>query len=330
LECLEGRELLAYTPLGFSLPDLTVSGYAAPAASWNGTLAVTVTVQNLGASTINEPLSLAPGSTSTADAQATQVEVYLSKKKGPNARPVGIGTITIPSVAQNSDTTVSQTLAMPAQFPGFPGDGGTVYVSFAVDPFHTIPESDYTNNASGPKPLLIAAPFPELVAEGLDVPPVMQPGDTINPNISIDNLGPADTAAQGPVTVDLIASTTPTFNRGSTVIASYTIANIPGIANVPQQTPAIAPITSLAGAANIAIITGTPVTLPVLPKKYFIGIVIDPNQTIKQLHKIGGVKGVGANFSLSHKVGPPIVNLPAAGVLTAGGPANIPTFPNPL
>ncbi len=241
LECLEGRELLAYTPLGFSLPDLTVSGYAAPAASWNGTLAVTVTVQNLGASTIREPLALAPGSTSTADSAPTIVEVYLSRTKGLNAKTFPIGAISVPSIPQNSDTTLTQTLTMPAQLPGFPGNGGKVYVSFAVDPFHTIPESDYTNNSSGPKPLVIAAALPALVAVGLDVPPVMQPGDTINPNIRIDNLGPADTAAQGPVTVDLIASTTPTFNSGSTIVASYTVANIPGIQNAPEQSPTIAP-----------------------------------------------------------------------------------------
>jgi hypothetical protein len=329
LECLEGRELLAYTPLGFSLPDLTVSGYAAPAASWNGTLAVSVTVQNLGASTINEPLALAPGSTSTADSAATIVEVYLSRTKGPNAKTFPIGSISVPSVLQNSDTTLTQTLTMPSQLPGFPGSG-TVYVSFAVDPFHTIPESDYTNNASGPKPLVIAPALPALVAAGLDVPPVMQPGDTINPNIRIDNLGPADTATQGPVTVDLIASTTPTFNSGSTIVASYTVANIPGIQNNPEQTPTIAPSQSLNQAANSVLIAGSPVTLPALPKNYYIGVVIDPNLTIKQLHKIGKVKVVGGAFMLSHKVGPPIVNLPPAGVVTSGGTAGTPTFPTPL
>jgi hypothetical protein len=330
LECLEGRELLAFTPLGFSLPDLTVSGYAAPAASWNGSLAVTVTVQNLGASTINEPLALAPGSTSTADSQPTVVEVYLQRKKAPTPRTIPIGSISIPSIPQNSSETFTQTITMPSQLPGFPGDGGTVYVSFAVDPFHTIPEADFTNNASGPKPLVIAAPLPELVGVGLDVPPVMQPGDTINPNIRIDNLGPADTAAQGPVTVALVASTTPTFNSRSTIVASYTVANIPGIQNVPEQSPTIAPLNSLTMPANSVIIAGTPVTLPAFPKNYFLGVVIDPNLTIKQLQRIGKVKGIGSSFTLSHRVGPPIRNLPPAGVVTPGGTASTPTFPNPL
>src|SRR5438128_5609378 len=36
LESLEGRELLAFSPLGFSLPELSIRGFAAPAASWGG------------------------------------------------------------------------------------------------------------------------------------------------------------------------------------------------------------------------------------------------------------------------------------------------------
>jgi hypothetical protein len=330
LECLEGRELLAYTPLGFSLPDLTVSGYAAPAASWNGTLAVTVTVQNLGASTLDEPLALAPGSTSTADAPATTVEVFASKRTTPGAKETPIGSINIPSVPQNSDVTITQNLTMPARPPGFPGNGGTVYVSFVVNPPHNVSESDYTNNASGPKPVLIAAPFPKLEAIGLDVPQVMQPGDTIAPNIQVANLGPADTLPQGPVAVALVASTTPTFNRGSSIVATYSVPNIPGIQNVPERSPSITARATLSPLDNVVTIMGQPVTLAIRPKKYFLGVVVDPSNTIKQLPQIGNVKGVGRSFSLSHKVGPPIRNLPPAGVVVPGGGANNPLFPNPV
>src|SRR5438105_4542509 len=60
-ERLEGRELLSYSPLGFSLPDLTVTGRAAPIAAYGGPLAVEVDVRNLGASSLIEPLNLEPG-----------------------------------------------------------------------------------------------------------------------------------------------------------------------------------------------------------------------------------------------------------------------------
>ncbi len=59
-EVLEGRELLSYTSLGYSLPDLTISGIGGPAAAWGGSYQLTVLVKNTGASTIIEPLSLVP------------------------------------------------------------------------------------------------------------------------------------------------------------------------------------------------------------------------------------------------------------------------------
>ena len=38
LEQLESRELLAFSTLGFSLPDLTITGQAGPRAAWGGVL----------------------------------------------------------------------------------------------------------------------------------------------------------------------------------------------------------------------------------------------------------------------------------------------------
>ena len=99
LELLEGRALMAYSALGFSLPDLTISGVAAPAASWGNTLAVTVTLNNIGSETINEPLALAPGSQSTADAAPTTVAVYASTRKNAH-RQVLIGTFATPYLPQ--------------------------------------------------------------------------------------------------------------------------------------------------------------------------------------------------------------------------------------
>ena len=88
-------------------------------------------------------------------------------------------------------------------------------------------------------------PLPELSVVGLDMPPVMQPGDTIQPNIRIANFGPGSTASQGTLQVALIASTTPTFNSGSSLVATYTVANIPG------QTPARTSATAVFGDANL-------------------------------------------------------------------------------
>src|SRR5260370_34708838 len=87
---LEERELLSFSPLGFSLPDLTISGEAGPRAAWGGRLDVSIFLQNIGASTITEPMSQAPateppitgslyGSSSTSDAPDSSIAVLLAR-----------------------------------------------------------------------------------------------------------------------------------------------------------------------------------------------------------------------------------------------------------
>ena len=309
LERLEGRELLAYTPLGFSLPDLTISGFAAPAASWGGTLTVAVDVRNIGASSLIEPLALQPGAPSTADALPTYVAVYASRSPR-GGHEVQIGQFLTPYIPQNSAVQLTEALTLPSRPPGLPGPGGTIYLRFAVDPDGILAESDYTNNASQKAaPVRIEAPLPELTVTGLDVPPVMQPGDVIQPNIRVANVGTAPTSPQGPVTVDLVASRTPTFGPGSAILSTFTVANIPP-----------------SGAVTL---TGAPVQLPTSPGVYSLGVVVDPNGTIKQLHTVGGIGGSGRRISLPRRVGPPITNLPPAGVLIPGGASNVMPFPIP-
>ena len=60
-ERLESRDLMASSPLGFSLPDLTITGSAGTRAAWGGTLGITATVINQGSSTITNPIAQAPG-----------------------------------------------------------------------------------------------------------------------------------------------------------------------------------------------------------------------------------------------------------------------------
>lgn len=330
LEQLETRELLAYTPLGYSLPDLTVSGYTSTVAAWGGPLTVTLNVRNLGASTLTEPSSLQPGAVGHADAGPTTVAVFVSRGPHPTSRnSVMIGSIATPAINQNDLVQLTQTLALPAQPQGFPSDGGKVYVSFAINTTGSVQESDYTNNASRSHlPVSIEAPFPELVVTAIDVPPVMQPGDTIQPTIRIANLGPGSTSPQGLVTVALVASTTRKFTSGSSVLATYTVANIPGTSAVSSGAQIFGD-TNLDPQNNTVTITGTPLTLPTAPKDYFIGVVIDPNHTIRQIQSIGGVGASSSALSLPQQVGPPINGLPPAGVIYAGAGANNLPFPYP-
>jgi CARDB len=325
LEVLEARELLAYNPLGFTLPDLSVQAYASTAAAWGNDLTVTVTVRNTGASTITEPLNQQLNATSSASSPATVVDVFGStSKKGPK-NPVLLGTVPFTNgVAQNSVVQLTETFALPSQPAGFPGDGGKIYLYFVVNPDGSVLESDTTNNMSGPVPLLIEVPLPELAAVGFDVPSTMQPGDTIVPTVRVGNFG---TVASPAFTVWVVASTTPTFNAGSQPVEEFTFPSIPAISDVTSKTPVFNDA-NLDPQTNIVTLTGIPATLSLTPGKYYLGVVVDPGNQVKQIGKVPQFVVPKNPFTFSHLV-KQIPGLPPAGEVTAGGASLIPVFPNP-
>jgi len=306
---------MAYSPLGYSLPDLTIQGFTAPAASWGNPLTVTVDVKNTGSSTLIEPLSLEQGATSTADAPPSTVVVYASPKgRFANRRAVAIGTFTIPGIEQNDVQQFTASFMLPSRPRGFPGAGGQFDVFFQVNPEQSFLESDYTNNISRKSTVRVAQPFPQLEAIDIDLPATIQPGDVISPNIRVANFGPVDTAVQGPVTVALVASVDQNFGPGSATIATYTIDNISGIETVPSKDGSVLPDT-INPRNNVVTIVGSPVQLTDRLRSYYIGVVVDPTNTIAQGNRLGRARRNGATLSLVHKVGPPVEGLPPAGVL---------------
>ena len=77
---------------------------------------------------------------------------------------------------------------------------------------------------------------------------------------------------------------------------------------------------------NIVTLTGPQLILPPGRSRYFIGVIVDPNNTITELRDIG-VRSNPALFPF-RRVGPPIVGLPAAGIVrTPPTPPNL--FPTP-
>ncbi len=318
---LETRELMAYSPLGFSLPDLTVVGQAPPVAAYGGQITVTVDVSNLGASSINEPLNLEQGAPSHADAPPSVVGVYLSPRPhgfGPGA--VRIGEVSIPTVQQNSTVQVTQTLNMPATAPkGFPGNGKNLYIFFRADDKRQMLELDRTNNVyRAPQPIQLAAALPDLQAIGLQLPPVMQPGDKIQPTIQIANYGTAATAPQGPVEVQLVTST-------GVVLTTFTIDNIAPLSSVPSRHTVLGDST-LDIPANVVTLTGPIVTLPSSPASYTVGLRVDPNNTIREIHEL--VSGPTTSLQEAKPVGPPVHGLPPAA--EQGDPASsLNLFPTP-
>ena len=74
--------------------------------------------------------------------------------------------------------------------------------------------------------------LPSLRVTELDVPATMQPGDTVVPTIQITNSGTAPAPAG--TEVALVASVSPDFNLGSSIVALYTLPSaIPAGSSCP-------------------------------------------------------------------------------------------------
>lgn len=310
---------MTYTPLGYSLPDLAVSGYAAKTAAWGGPLAIQLHVENLGASSIVEPLNLAPGSPSSADAPATSVTVFASTRPGGKGKVVNVGSIAVPATEQNSETSLVGTITLPARPAGFAARGD-IFLTLVINNNRAILESDYANNVTRlPGGVDIEAPLPDVRAVALDIPATLQPGDYITPTIRIANFGNADTASQGPLTVILVASLNTTYGPGDAVIGSYTLTSLPGQSQVPT-TSNLSGDENVVPPSNYNTTTLEPIRLPTTPRKYFIGVIIDPNDTIRERTE------TTPNLQLRQTV-QKIKGLPPTVQLANIPVGNVPTFP---
>ncbi len=329
-ERLETRDLLAYTPLGFSLPDLTVSGYTGPVATYGGPLAVTVDVRNLGASSLVEPFNLAPNAPSKANAGPFSVGVYLSKGPKFTRQSQLLGKISFPNgLTQNNEAMKTETFPLPPQPGGFPNLGKNVYVNFVVDVDQQVRELDKTNNVSAGVPVLLSPALPQLEAIGLELPPVMNPGDYIQPKIKIANYGTVPTLNAGanptmsPVTVLLVASEDATFGPLSKIstVATFTIDNIVGASEAPTQNFVLgdANITDPPNVrTNFVATPSSIVKLPDTVSHYYVGLQIDPDMKIRQISDLRGPRS--SKLQLVAEVGPNKTGLPPAGILSPPAP----------
>ncbi|WP_435019247.1 hypothetical protein TA3x_001192 [Tundrisphaera sp. TA3] len=311
---------MAYSPLGYSLPDLRVSAYAAKTAAWGGPLAIQVRVNNIGASSIVEPTNLAPGSTSSADAPATSVAVFASTRPGAKGKVVNLGSIAIPATPQNSENDVTGQVTLPQRPAGFAANG-QIYLTLVVNNDRSILESNFANNVRRIQaPVDISNPLPDLKVVALDIPAALQPGDVITPTIRIGNFGNADPAAQGPVNVILVASLNDTYGPGDAVLGSYTINSLPALSQVPT-TSFLSGDENVTPPANYNTTTLAPLQLPTTPGKYFIGVIIDPNDTIQERSE------TSAALQFLQRVGPRVRGLSAANKLADISVGNVPVFP---
>jgi len=340
LEQLEARELLSFSNLGFSLPDLVISGEAGRRAAWGGTLTLQWFLQNIGASTITEPTQQAPESTSTADAPDTTVAVYLSPHrnslKGSILLPTtysqsvisqnSVGPTGLPPGSIPGQGYTTSPITLPLRPKGFPGPGGIFYVRLMANSSGTALEANATNNISKAIPVRVAGKaLPELRVIAFDVPPVLQPGDTIEPTIRIENFGTAGTISQGPVDVAMVLSPTPTFFAGTATFFTpiTTIkTDIPALSETPTKgNPATFGEKNLIPPNNTVTFTYARSTLPAGTSGSYLGVVIDPHGNLTQLSLPKNA------LEQIHRIGNLIPNLPAAGGITATSLTGV--FPTP-
>jgi hypothetical protein len=321
--------VLSYSPIG-SLPDLTGVASVPPVAAYGGEITIEVDVSNIGASSLVEPLALVPGSTSLADAPASIIGVYLSRNahRFVLARSFKIGEIDVSAIRQNSTLNITGTLPMPAARPvGLPGNGGRVFVWLRLDEAREVLDIDRTNNViRGGQAVQLAAPLPELAVVAFEAPPVLSPGDVIDPSFKIANFGTVDTSPQGTLLVQLVASTDPFFGPSDVVLASYNITNVPPLAGAPSRGTTVLGDVTIDNPSNVITVGGQLATLPSDPGSYFIGLIVDPNNTIRQISEISG--GQSSALEELRVVGPPIEGLaPADTSGTPAPPLNV--FPTP-
>jgi hypothetical protein len=222
---------------------------------------------------------------SQSDAVDSAIGVYLVPAGRSLARGVKIASIDAPDILQNSLDDYMAEVTLPSQPAGFPASGNYT-IRLVANENRNVVESNYRNNISAPLNLRIfnTPATSALRAVTLDLPQGLQPGDTVAPYIQIANLGTAGIPSDTDVEVALVASTTPDFNVGSSIISVYNVSSgVPGTNSTPmpnsrrfRRAVAADIKTNIVTPNNVATIRGGNATLPASPGTYYVGVVIDP------------------------------------------------------
>ncbi len=288
-ELLETREVLAYSALGFSLPDLSVANNASPVASWGQPFSVQILAYNRGASSLPE-LPQYPLPPSMADA-VTEVDVFLARGRN----RVLIDTIDMGRIRQNSLSDGVVNIDLPDTPPaGFPAAGGQFRMVFVPRVTNQIrlPMAS-PNGGSWSMPINVQPSLPQLQFVRDNSPGVIVPGQVFTPEVVIANVGGANIDTQGPLTVALVASADQFFSPDDVILDTIVFDSISGL----NQRPIRGGMPGLRGsrranlplAANEASAFGAKMTFPV-NGPYYIGYVIDPDRTITQISDNAGIE----------------------------------------
>ena len=216
---------------------------------------------------------------SSADVPANQINIYLTSRPRGLAGAINLGTIAGPTsgtvVPQNDVTIIPTTVQLPAHPVGFPTTG-RLYIRLVANVNNAVVQSSNANNVSPAIPVrFLALALPSLRVTELDVPSSLQPGDTVVPTIRIVNSGTAPAPAG--TEVALVASVSPDFNLGSSIVALYTLPSaIPAGSSASvslrgKHRNVLSPTFSSANVnpgVNVLTYTGAAATLPTSPSRY--------------------------------------------------------------
>jgi hypothetical protein len=270
LEPLERRELLtaSASAANSTLPDLVNSALvtSTSVSDWGGNLEVDGRVKNQGGSTTTAPF---------------QIEIYASDIRGINKYVVPIGTVTIPSgLAPGQSVPYQTSVNLPSTpLPNVSSNGGTLYVNAAVDPAHTIAESNYHNNEDlGPPfdsaPVLIQAPIPaQLEGTTLAVTPGTATwGSTVTVTAQITN----KSAGSAPQTRAMLSITPTGLNYGSTTTVGIGSIIVPPLG--PYQTINLVQNVTLPAVEPVEIANYTNFGLTMTQDADYVTNALYPNQ----------------------------------------------------
>jgi hypothetical protein len=288
---------MAYSAMGFSLPDLVVGNKSSAVASWGQPFSVQISAFNRGASSLPE-MPQNPLAPSMADA-VTTVDVYLVRGRNRTL----IDTIDLGAVRQNSVENGVVDIQLPNTPPaGFPAAGGQIRMLFVPNVSNQIrlPMAS-PNGGSWSMPINVLPSLPQIQFLSDNSPGVIVPGQVFTPEIVLANTGGANVNTQGPLKVIMVASADPYFNPGDVVINEFTFDSLAGLnqrpieggaKNLPRSRRGNLPL-----AANQASASGAKMTFPT-DGPYYIGYVIDPDRTITQRSDQAGIERSAALLGL--------------------------------
>ena len=168
LEQLEGRQLLSYSSLGYSLARPANQRLSRIGGLVGKHRSVSALLQNMAQARSSSPTLRPPPARSrsartgnpvpgfavpsSASAPESVISVILAHRPRSLAGAIQIGSITAPALEQNNIEQVVASITLPQRPAGFPASG-VFYIRLQANATNTVLQSNHANNLSAPIPV---------------------------------------------------------------------------------------------------------------------------------------------------------------------------------